>query len=431
MGMATTSRIDGKTILPAIDEDFTEIRNSRTQEVKALITRLYYECMKTDWNASEYQSISGDPPHSRECPKTFDGYLCWPPTSPGTTVSQHCPDFVTGFDSSRLAYKTCLPNGTWFSHPETGNVWSNYTTCVDIEDFEFRQLVNDLYTRGYTISLATLIISLIIFLSFRVLRCTRIKIHIHLFISLAFTCTAWILWYKFIVEKPDTIRDNSKWCVTLHIVLHYLMLVNYFWMFCEGLHLHLVLVVVFVKDAVAMRWFMVIGWFLPIILVSVYAGIRGNNPMAAKHCWMEDSELMWILTIPVCISLIASMVFLINVVRVLLTKLHPCSAQPAPVGLRKAVRATLILVPLFGLQHILLPFRPDTGSPLEKYYQIASAILVSLQGFSVSCLFCFMNHDVIFALWNLLSRLFPSITPTMRWESVNGPQATQSRDVVV
>jgi len=27
-------------------------------------------------------------------------------------------------------------------------------------------------------------------------------------------------------------------------VVHYLMLVNYFWMFCEGLHLHLVLVVV-------------------------------------------------------------------------------------------------------------------------------------------------------------------------------------------
>lgn len=77
---------------------------------------------------------------------------------------------------------------------------------------------------------------------------------------------------------------------------------------------------------------------------------------------MEESHYMWILTVPVCISLISSIgiiiffyiitellfyllvVFLINVVRVLLTKLHPCSANPAPLALKKAVRATLILV---------------------------------------------------------------------------------------
>lgn len=30
----------------------------------------------------------------------------------------------------------------------------------------------------------------------------------------------------------------------MHLVINYLMLTNYFWMFCEGLHLLLVLVVV-------------------------------------------------------------------------------------------------------------------------------------------------------------------------------------------
>lgn len=33
-------------------------------------------------------------------------------------------------------------------------------------------------------------------------------------------------------------------CIVLHLIIHYLMLTNYFWMFCEGLHLWLVLVVV-------------------------------------------------------------------------------------------------------------------------------------------------------------------------------------------
>lgn len=123
-------------------------------------------------------------------------------------------------------------------------------------------------------------------------------------------------------------------------------------------------------------------------------------------------------------------VFLINVVRILLTKLHPSSDKPAPLALRKAVRATLILVPLFGLQHLLLPLRPEAGSGIEKYYQIAAAILISLQGFSVSCLFCFANHDVIFAIKCLLNRSFPYFfNPTYGGE--NAPAATQSRDVIL
>lgn len=39
-----------------------------------------------------------------------------------------------------------------------------------------------------------------------------------------------------------------------------------------------------------------------------------------------------------------SAVFLINVVRVLCNKLHPGTAQLAPLALQKALRATLILV---------------------------------------------------------------------------------------
>jgi hypothetical protein len=94
---------------------------------------------------------------------------------------------------------------------------------------------------------------------------------------------------------------------------------------------------------------------------------------------MEDSHTQWILTAPVLISMVASTIFLVNVVRILLTKLHGASDNPAPLGMRKAVRATLILVPLFGIHHILIPFRPEPGEPGEKLYQIFSAVVVSLQ----------------------------------------------------
>jgi len=94
---------------------------------------------------------------------------------------------------------------------------------------------------------------------------------------------------------------------------------------------------------------------------------------------MEDSLTQWILTAPVLISMVASTIFLVNVVCVLLTKLHSASANPAPLGMRKAVRATLILIPLFGIHHILIPFRPDPGESGEKFYQVFSAVVVSLQ----------------------------------------------------
>lgn len=87
--------------------------------------------------------------------------------------------------------------------------------------------------------------------------------------------------------------------------------------------------------------------------------------------------------LPYCSNLhrivFSPLVFLINVVRVLFKKLHPCSSQSAPLALRKAARATLILVPLFGLHNILLPLRPEAGAPMDKFYQLLSALLVSLQ----------------------------------------------------
>jgi len=45
----------------------------------------------------------------------------------------------------------------------------------------------------------------------------------------------------------------------------------------------------------------------------------------------------------------------------------------------KAARAALMLVPILGLHFILLPMRPEEGSPLERVYQVASAVTSSFQ----------------------------------------------------
>jgi calcitonin receptor-like len=46
-----------------------------------------------------------------------------------------------------MAHKICTEEGTWFRHPQSNLIWSNYTTCVDVEDLEVQYLqINSIWT---------------------------------------------------------------------------------------------------------------------------------------------------------------------------------------------------------------------------------------------------------------------------------------------
>ncbi|XP_064095215.1 uncharacterized protein LOC135207418 [Macrobrachium nipponense] len=297
-----------------------------------------------------------------------------------------------------MAHKVCNEDGSWFRHPETNLTWSNYTTCIDLEDLMIRQLINNIYRAGYAVSLIALVISLFIFFYFRSLQCTRIRLHKNLFVSFILNNILWIVWYLEVADKPETVFNNTTGCQVLHILLHYFLVSNYYWMFSEGLYLHTLLVVAFVTEDHMMRWFYLLGWGAPAIIVAVYAGVRGTSTSDTQHCWIEESHYTLLLSIPVCLSILANLVFLINIVRVLVTKLRANHVPADTNGTRKAVRATLILIPLLGLHYVLMPFRPAPGSSGELVYQIVSALASSFQGFCVALLFCFCNSEVTTAI---------------------------------
>lgn len=72
-------------------------------------------------------------------------------------------------------------------------------------------------------------------------------------------------------------------------------------------------------------------------------------------------------------------VVLINILRVILTIMHPNSPNPAPVGIRRAVRAALILTPLFGLQFILIPVTPHHEDSMYIVYVYTGVIIIPYQ----------------------------------------------------
>ncbi|GAB6018616.1 hypothetical protein CHUAL_000301 [Chamberlinius hualienensis] len=168
-------------------------------------------------------------------------------------------------------------------------------------------------------------------------------------------------------------------------------------MFCEGLYLHTILVIAFVDKESIMKWLYVIGWVIPIILTIVYAAVRNSFPEETEHCWINESLYCWIIKSPVYMSMLANLVFLINIVKVLVTKLRAVNSSDTDQTI-KAVRATIILIPLLGLHYFITPFRPEPKSSLEFAYGVVSAIVTSFQGFAVALLFCFFNAEIIFLI---------------------------------
>ncbi|KAG1650525.1 Calcitonin gene-related peptide type 1 receptor [Nymphon striatum] len=353
---------------------------------------------------------------SGACPRMFDGWGCWNDTPAASTAFIQCPDFVFGFNEHQLAYKICQPSGEWFRHPETNTTWSNYTTCVDEAD----------------------------------LKNTRINIHKNLFISFIVNNTIWIIWYAEVVKKPEVIIENQIGCQILHVIVQYFMVCNYLWMFCEGFFLFSILVSAFLTEEKLMIWIYAIGWGAPAVLTTIYAVVRATNSpsertqsksldirdfiqalLANAHfssCWINESPFLWILSGPVCVSMLLNLAFLIKIVNVLVNKLRAGNSVDN-YQTRKAVRATLILIPLLGLHYILIPFRPETKSPGEAVYETVSAVVTSLQlrregqnreigplisidligegrtGLCVSFLFCFTNAEIYYLLKKTLDEI--------------------------
>jgi len=61
---------------------------------------------------------------------------------------------------------------------------------------------------------------------------------------------------------------------------------------------------------------------------------------------------------------------------------------------RKAVRATLVLFPLFGLHFGITIYRPKSTCKWMEIYLLVNDVLDGFQGFIVALIFCYLNGEV-------------------------------------
>lgn len=325
------------------------------------------------------------------CPSHFDGFGCWNYTLAGQLASISCPDHLPGFNPKNFAYRNCTENGSWLMQENSTLNIADYTKCF-LEDVKEESPKYGIYGMfiGFSLSIILLTIAQLIFFSFKQLRCDRITLHKNLFASYIMTGLTKIIFLASVTFNASILHSNPIWCRIIQIIQEYAVTCNFAWMLCEGFYLHTVLVWPFHTGKKLIYLCYGIGWGIPFWSALFYAIFRFQSKMN-RLCWIEQNELHWIIDGPICFSLLLNIYFLCAIVFVLLTKLRGMSDNSQT---RKVFRATMILVPLLGLQYLLAGFSPK-DPVFRDIYHITTVITSSLQGTFVAIMYCFFDREAL------------------------------------
>ncbi|XP_045420341.1 calcitonin receptor [Lemur catta] len=343
-----------------------------------------------------YDRMQQMPPYQGEgpyCNRTWDGWMCWDDTPAGEMATQFCPGFFPDFDPEETVTRYCDENGEWFKHPETNQSWSNYTLCNAFtpEKLQNAYILYYLAIVGHSLSISTLVVALGIFLYFKKLSCQRVTLHKHMFLTYILNSIIIIVHLVEVVPNGELVRRDPVSCKIVHFFHQYMMSCNYFWMLCEGIYLHTLIVVAVFVEKQKMWWYYLLGWGFPLVPTTIHAIARALY--FNDNCWLSmETYLLYIIHGPIMAALVINFFFLLNIVRVLVTKMRETHEAESYMYM-KAVKATMVLVPLLGIQFVVFPWRPS-NPVLGKIYDYVMHSLIHFQGFFVATIYCFCNNEV-------------------------------------
>ncbi|KAM8876560.1 glucagon receptor-like [Synchiropus picturatus] len=351
------------------------------------------------------------------CNRTFDRYACWPDAPAGTLVNISCPLYLPWFDkvSQGVVRRRCGANGLW-ELDGNGHVWRDMTQCeeekeVTSNELWFKEvLVNFkvLYTVGYSLSLITLASALIVLLSFRKLRCTRNYIHANLFLSFILRAVSVMIkdsllerhWGREIHKQTDVSdllsHQAAIGCRIAQVVMQYCVLANHYWFFGEAIYLYSVLISSVLIDSSKYFPYICLGWGTPILFLIpwVVMKILKEN----KECWAFNGNMSywWIIRFPIFLASVINFFIFMKILKMIFSKLRAGNQSGYPDYKIRLAKATLTLIPLFGVHEIIFLFATDEHTTgIIRYSKVfITLFLNSVQGFLVGVLYCYANNEV-------------------------------------
>ncbi|KAG8145512.1 hypothetical protein E2320_012033, partial [Naja naja] len=338
------------------------------------------ECMK---------KMANDPyPSGLFCNRTFDMYACWPDGNPGAIVNVSCPFYLPWYEKVKhgVVSRQCGLDGNWVLLNGTA-FWRDHVQCIEEtettmkEEATHRLMVSFkvLYTVGYSLSLLALILALLILTVFRRLRCTRNYIHANLFASFGLRAIS-VIAKDALLEKMwgrETFRMSDWEDLLSH----------------EAIYLYKLLIGAVFSEKNYYTLYLYLGWGTPVAFVVPW--------MAAKYlkenteCWgvNETMAYWWIIRIPILLASMINLLIFMQILKVILAKLR---ASQKDYTIINCAKATLTLIPLFGIHEVVFIFATDdqTTGVLRYIKVFFTLFLNSFQGFLVAVLYCFANKEV-------------------------------------
>lgn len=359
-------------------------------------------CCQAAWNCCENMQKISDQIADDHCPMTWDGWQCWNSSKPGTVNRGVCPHYTYGHAMSSTpdpteyySKKECTSSAMWWrvNVSDRNSEWTDYRQCTTslLHDQMVKHIVALV---AFAISVIATIPAVVIFSVYRSLRVGRITVHKHLLISFLLNGIFYLFNNLFFVtdtEFGDSLFETNHISCRLAFLLQlrYMRTTNYMWMLCEGLYLYRQLIHAFSESSSLIVYYF-IGWVFPIVPTILYAALRLY--IDDEKCWIVSNNLWieWVTYAPCILSLFVNSILMISILRILITKLRH-SPQDEPPQYRKAVRATLVLLPVFGLHFCVTIYKIEN----VLWYDVLNKILDGLQGLIVAVIICYTHGDVI------------------------------------
>ncbi|XP_076808507.1 corticotropin-releasing factor receptor 2-like [Clavelina lepadiformis] len=336
---------------------------------------------------------------------------------------------------SRINFTACRPI------PALGDPAENYVNT------HLKIVVMITYV-GRGLSLFTLVIAFLLFWRLRSIRCWRNIIHWNLATSLILQNVIWLIHSFF--TSYQTRKNNETiaqvWfqvlCRVLAAISIYSQVATYCWMFVEGVYLHMMVVMAYTYDRFSIKLYMALGWgksgLITVALINISIPIlrvSGFRPTVSseeriilhhtfiffcrstpipitviwavlkavyedKECWMQNPTDTWVeyfYQIPIFVLFAINALIMVNVVRILVTKLIKQNSLESAQTYSKAVKAAFFLFNLLGITYILFFLSPGDGAGEIAFFYV-NAIFQSFQGFLVCLIYCLSNSEILNAI---------------------------------
>ncbi|CAG9864126.1 unnamed protein product [Phyllotreta striolata] len=384
-----------------INFDYTDeasLRYIRKSFKNNIVFDNYMRCCREAENCCNNEMNNDNIDNSETyCSAIWDAWTCFPPTKVNTVARLPCssqayqdPDEVCTLESEKECITNSRGSAEWVQQ-------TDYTVCAIAPVYEGRYTFHIIFL---SVCIAICVPAIGVFFAFDKLRKTiRVVLHRNLLIAIcvrnAFTIMSKELvlldQLKGSTESHHRMEQNGAGCRTLAFLEASAVNSIYACMFLDAFYLHKVIVRAFAKEIRMV--YVYIGLFAMTFTFSICWAIS-MAVKKAENCWMVDVDgLQWTLDGYRIAVLIINTFLLMDIMRVMLCKLKHGSLTKQTIS---AFKATIILIPLFGL-HIIVTAKKivyDDSCKAEDLYNKARYSMEAMQGIIVSIIFCYANQEV-------------------------------------